>query len=200
MNGELACRDCGSNCIIDEVVDFCGKCRSYNIGFRFENAEFEIEESEEEYNLRVEKERIKNLKLLQENAISASKIFNIFDTIMNIGSDYDFEYRIINKKENPKLLDFKDKFMFTNLPNEKQKIKNGELKPIMIKSIIESNLRKIKNKAKIFQDFNLKTKNVIMDISIVESLLDEIDFNNRSNFNYFNDFEDAKSWDYYNYS
>lgn len=40
------CKDCGSTHIIYEVVDFCGDCRSYNLGMKLPDGRFE-EETEE---------------------------------------------------------------------------------------------------------------------------------------------------------
>lgn len=40
------CKDCGSTHIVYEVVDFCGNCRSYNLGMKLPDGRFE-EETEE---------------------------------------------------------------------------------------------------------------------------------------------------------
>lgn len=53
----LACKSCGSSNIIDEVVDFCGDCRSYDIDIRDENGIFYTDT--EQYQLDIKNYKIK---------------------------------------------------------------------------------------------------------------------------------------------
>jgi len=72
MKAGRACKNCNSMNIIDEVVDFCGDCRSYDIDFRDENGIFYTDTEEYQKDLKEQKiqdeinERIKKIKNLKE--------------------------------------------------------------------------------------------------------------------------------------
>ena len=186
------CQDCGSYSIIDEVVDFCGNCRSYNIGYILDNGKWEetnfpssIIKNENNLQIRSTEHIKKSINL----SLIIDELNLISDTFSDIKRLSKFNYFLNNDKRIP---------LYLNIPEDIETIKNGNKNPSDVANILNSYCNKIKyyvniisNNDKVSEDIKNQvviTYNNMINNSQIKNNKNEIFLKNDLNSNWLYNF------------